>query len=82
MEFESFNYLKEGICYGIVSEIKKDKICIKFKDTVKCFDKNIQYINLNVGDYVRLYIKNDDVILLEKITKEFYEEIEKILSEF
>jgi hypothetical protein len=37
--------------------------------------------NLNIGDYVRFYIKDKRILFIEKISRELYENIKKILDE-
>ncbi|MEM4571316.1 MAG: hypothetical protein QXY16_01295, partial [Nanopusillaceae archaeon] len=79
--FEDFSHINEGIIYGIVRDIKKDKIAIDCRGEVKSYDLEIIFTGISVGDYIRAYVKENKVFLIEKITKEFYEEIFKILNE-
>lgn len=79
--FEDFSHIKEGIIYGIVKEIKKDKIAIECGGEVKNYDLEIIFTGISTGDYIRAYIKENKVFLIEKINKKFYEEMYKILNE-
>jgi hypothetical protein len=79
--YESFEYIEEGIIYGKVKNIGKDKIFIEINGKEYSFDKTEDMNNLNAGDYVRFYIKDKRIIFIEKISKELYENIKKILDE-
>lgn len=79
--FEDFSHLKEGIIYGIVKEIKKDRISIESNNEIKNYDLEVIFTGISVGDYVRVYVKENKVLFIEKINKKFYEEMFKILSE-
>lgn len=78
MVYESFNFIDEGVVYGIVEDINSDKIKIKAGDDVRTFDNNGFYCKK--GDYVRIYINNDKIIYLEIINKDFYEKIKNLIN--
>ncbi|AMD29697.1 hypothetical protein [Candidatus Nanopusillus massiliensis] len=78
--YESFDYIKEGIIYGKIKNIMKDKVIIEINGKDYSFDKSIDINNLNSGDYVRFYIKNNNIIYIEKISQNLYENIKKILE--
>lgn len=79
--FEDFSHIQEGIIYGVVKDIKKDKITIECRGETKSYDLEIVFTGISIGDYIRAYVKENKVFLIEKITKEFYEESFKILNE-
>jgi hypothetical protein len=58
----------------------KDKVIIEINGKDYSFDKSIDINNLNSGDYVRFYIKNNNIIYIEKISPKLYENIKKILE--
>jgi len=58
----------------------KDKVIIEINGKDYSFDKSIDINNLNSGDYVRFYIKNNNIIYIEKISQNLYENIKKILE--
>jgi len=78
--YESLDYIKEGIIYGKIKNIMKDKVIIEINGKDYSFDKSIDINNLNSGDYVRFYIKNNNIIYIEKISQNLYENIKKILE--
>lgn len=79
MTYESFSFIEEGIVYCRVKEIKKDKIVLE-TDKIKEFDKEFWNEEIKEGDYVRVYIKNNRIIYLEKIDKEFFEKIKELIQ--
>lgn len=76
--YESYDFIDEGVIYGKIVEIKKDKICIEANGKVKCFDKKL--FNCNKDDYVRFYVKKDDILFLEVIDKELYDGLRDIIN--
>jgi len=78
--YESFDYIKEGIIYGKIKNIMKDKVIIEISGKEYAFDKPVDINKLNLGDYVRFYMKNNNIIYIEKISQNLYENIKKILE--
>ncbi|BFI73607.1 hypothetical protein YN1_5940 [Nanoarchaeota archaeon] len=78
--YESFDYIKEGIIYGKIKNIGKDKIYIEINGKEYSFDKTVDMNNLSVGDYVRFYIKDNKIIFIEKISEELYNNIKVLLE--
>jgi type II secretory pathway component PulC len=78
--YESFDYIKEGIIYGKIKNIMKDKVIIEISGKEYTFDKPVDINKLNPGDYVRFYMKNNNIVYIEKISQNLYENIKKILE--
>jgi len=78
--YESFGYIKEGIIYGKIKNIMKDKVIIEIGGKEYTFDKPVDVNKLNPGDYVRFYMKNNNIVYIEKISQNLYENIKKILE--
>jgi hypothetical protein len=78
--YESFDYIKEGIIYGKIKNIMKDKVTIEIGGKEYAFDKPVDINKLNPGDYVRFYMKNNNIVYIEKISQNLYENIKKILE--
>lgn len=78
--YESFDYIKEGIIYGKIKNIMKDKVIIEIGGKEYAFDKPVDINKLNPGDYVRFYMKNNNIVYIEKISQNLYENIKKILE--
>ncbi len=78
--YESFDYIKEGIIYGKIKNIMKDKVIIEISGKEYAFDKPVDINKLNPGDYVRFYMKNNNIVYIEKISQNLYENIKKILE--
>ncbi len=78
--YESFDYIKEGIIYGKIKNIMKDKVIIEISGKEYAFDKPVDVNKLNPGDYVRFYMKNNNIVYIEKISQNLYENIKKILE--
>jgi len=78
--YEAFSHIPEGIIYGIVREIKKDRILIGAGGEDKYYDLETVATGISQGDYVRLYVKDGKVFFIEKLSKEEYESFKTILD--
>ncbi|BBL45402.1 hypothetical protein MJ1_0231 [Nanobdella aerobiophila] len=79
--YESFEYIEEGIIYCKVKSILKDKVIFDINSKEYSFDKTIDMNYLKEGDYVRFYIKDNKIIYIETISKEFYDRMYYIISQ-
>jgi len=78
--YEAFSHIPEGIIYGIVKEIKKDKILIEAGGEDKYYDLETVVTGISQGDYVRVYVKDGKIFFIEKLSKEEYESFKAILD--
>jgi len=79
--YEAFSHINEGIVYGVVREIKKDKILIEAGGERKYYDIETVFTGISEGDYVRLFVKDGKIFFIEKLDKDSYENFRKIIDE-
>jgi|GEM_PF-1526666 len=83
--FEGFEALEEGIIYGILEDYNNRKIIVNIKGIRKEYDFRenlISFLN-NIGkkSFIRAYVKNNEIIYIEKINEELYKKYMKLLDE-
>jgi len=78
--YESFSHIPEGIIYGMVKEIKKDRILIEAGGEEKYYDLETVATGISQGDYIRVYVRDGRVFFIEKLDKKEYESFKAILD--
>jgi len=78
--YEAFSHIEEGIIYGVVKEIKKDKILIEASGEERYYDLEIVVTGISQGDYVRVYVRDGKVFFIEKLNKDEYESLKTIID--
>jgi len=79
--YEAFSHISEGIVYGVVREVKKDKILIEAGGERKYYDLETVITGISEGDYVRLFVKEGKAFFIEKLSRDDYENFRKIIEE-
>ncbi|RDD52435.1 hypothetical protein BA065_01720 [Nanoarchaeota archaeon NZ13-N] len=79
--YEGFLHLNEGLIYGVIREIKKDRILVEAGGERKYYDLEAIPMGISEGDYVRLFVRDGKVFFIEKLSREEYEEFRRILED-
>ena len=78
---ESFDKIQEGLVYAYLSEIDDKFVTLKIKNKEYSFLNKIKNeFKASSGDFVRAFIKDKEVIFLEKLSEKNYLRFKELLE--